>query len=134
VSGGYGQGTGAGFNSLQPAVSPAPPPPPPSSLGRNEPYFDTLTPRNVTALVGNFAYLSCRVRNLGNKTVSEVLTAVVLKMEVTYSSEMTVDSQPATLCYIPEDRSFWKVNGFSTDLDMCLYAHLHSSRQKLSWE
>ncbi|XP_033610161.1 lachesin, partial [Cryptotermes secundus] len=70
VSGGYGQGTGAGFNSLQPAGSPAPPPPPPPSLGRNEPYFDTLTPRNVTALVGKSAYLSCRVRNLGNKTVS----------------------------------------------------------------
>jgi hypothetical protein len=79
VSGGYGQGTGAGFNSLQTAGSPAPPPPPPPSLGRNEPYFDTMTPRNVTALVGKSAYLSCRVRNLGNKTVSEVLTAVILK-------------------------------------------------------
>ncbi|KAJ4434989.1 hypothetical protein ANN_23561 [Periplaneta americana] len=69
VSGGYGQGAGAGFNSLQPAGSPAPPPPP-LPLGRNEPYFDTMTPRNVTALVGKSAYLSCRVRNLGNKTVS----------------------------------------------------------------
>jgi len=70
VSGGYGQATGAGFNSLQPVGSPAPPPPPPPPVGRNEPYFDTLTPRNVTALVGKSAYLSCRVRNLGNKTVS----------------------------------------------------------------
>lgn len=35
-----------------------------------EPYFDETTPRNVTALVGKSAYLSCRVKNLGNKTVS----------------------------------------------------------------
>lgn len=34
-----------------------------------EPYFDDTTPRNVTALVGKSAYLSCRVKNLGNKTV-----------------------------------------------------------------
>lgn len=36
----------------------------------NEPTFDTNIPNNVTALVGKSAYLSCRVRNLGNKTVS----------------------------------------------------------------
>lgn len=36
----------------------------------NEPYFDTSVPNNVTALVGKSAYLSCKVRNLGNKTVS----------------------------------------------------------------
>ncbi|XP_046661231.1 lachesin-like isoform X2 [Homalodisca vitripennis] len=40
--------------------------------GRQDPYFDPLTPRNVTALVGKSAYLSCRVRNLGNRTVSWV--------------------------------------------------------------
>lgn len=34
-----------------------------------EPYFDTNVSNNVTALVGKSAYLSCRVRNLGNKTV-----------------------------------------------------------------
>ncbi|XP_037032142.1 tyrosine-protein kinase receptor TYRO3-like isoform X2 [Bradysia coprophila] len=36
----------------------------------SEPYFDISVPNNVTALVGKSAYLSCRVRNLGNKTVS----------------------------------------------------------------
>lgn len=36
----------------------------------NDPYFDTSVSNNVTALVGKSAYLSCRVRNLGNKTVS----------------------------------------------------------------
>lgn len=35
-----------------------------------EPYFDISVPNNVTALVGKSAYLSCRVKNLGNKTVS----------------------------------------------------------------
>ncbi|XP_013149352.1 PREDICTED: peroxidasin homolog [Papilio polytes] len=37
---------------------------------RLAPSFDVATPRNVTALVGKSAYLSCRVRNLGNRTVS----------------------------------------------------------------
>lgn len=36
----------------------------------NEPYFDNSVANNVTALVGKSAYLSCKVRNLGNKTVS----------------------------------------------------------------
>lgn len=34
------------------------------------PYFDLAASRNVTALVGKTAYLNCRIRNLGNKTVS----------------------------------------------------------------
>lgn len=36
----------------------------------NEPYFDNTVPNNVTALVGKSAYLSCKVKALGNKTVS----------------------------------------------------------------
>lgn len=35
------------------------------------PYFDKAASKNVTALVGHTAYLNCRVRNLGNRTVSE---------------------------------------------------------------
>jgi hypothetical protein len=34
------------------------------------PYFDVSVSKNVTVLVGGTAYLKCRVRNLGNKTVS----------------------------------------------------------------
>ncbi|KAF7991090.1 hypothetical protein HCN44_002652 [Aphidius gifuensis] len=34
--------------------------------------FDDKQPTNVTAMVGKTAYLTCRVRNLGNKTVSWV--------------------------------------------------------------
>lgn len=36
----------------------------------HEPHFDDSMPNNVTTLVGKSAYLSCKVRNLGNKTVS----------------------------------------------------------------
>uniref|UniRef100_A0A2H1VHJ8 SFRICE_037939 n=1 Tax=Spodoptera frugiperda TaxID=7108 RepID=A0A2H1VHJ8_SPOFR len=39
-----------------------------SAGARLAPSFDAATPRNVTALVGKSAYLSCRVRNLGNRT------------------------------------------------------------------
>ncbi|XP_037907668.1 zwei Ig domain protein zig-8-like isoform X2 [Hermetia illucens] len=35
-----------------------------------EPYFDVTMPRNITSLVGKSAYLGCRVKNLGNKTVA----------------------------------------------------------------
>lgn len=34
------------------------------------PHFDFTGFRNVTTLVGNTAYLKCRVRNIGNRTVS----------------------------------------------------------------
>lgn len=36
------------------------------------PYFDISASKNVTALVGSSAYLNCRVRNLGNKTVNSL--------------------------------------------------------------
>ncbi|XP_017138902.1 zwei Ig domain protein zig-8 isoform X3 [Drosophila miranda] len=36
----------------------------------NEPYFDQTMPRNITSLVGKSAYLGCRVKHLGNKTVA----------------------------------------------------------------
>lgn len=34
------------------------------------PYFDANIPNNVTAIVGKSAFLRCKVRNLGNKTVN----------------------------------------------------------------
>lgn len=34
------------------------------------PYFDKVTLKNVTALVGKTTHLSCRIRNVGNRTVS----------------------------------------------------------------
>ncbi|CAB3369599.1 Hypothetical predicted protein [Cloeon dipterum] len=40
---------------------------PPENTG---PYFETSASKNVTALVGKTAYLNCRVRHLGNRTVS----------------------------------------------------------------
>ncbi|EDS37064.1 defective proboscis extension response [Culex quinquefasciatus] len=33
------------------------------------PFFDLSASKNITALVGKTAYLNCRVRNLGNKTI-----------------------------------------------------------------
>ncbi|CAG7786150.1 unnamed protein product [Allacma fusca] len=39
---------------------------------KNSPYIDKLASPNVTALLGKTAYLNCRVKNLGDKTVSWV--------------------------------------------------------------
>jgi hypothetical protein len=36
------------------------------------PYFDYTVFKNITVLVGETAYLKCRVKNIGNKTVSWV--------------------------------------------------------------
>lgn len=37
-----------------------------------EPTFDVAQATNVTALIGKTAYLTCRVRHLGNKTVCSI--------------------------------------------------------------
>lgn len=39
---------------------------------RQGPYFDKAASKNITALLGKTAYLNCKVKNLGNKTVSWV--------------------------------------------------------------
>jgi hypothetical protein len=40
------------------------------SRGIERPYFDDVSPRNVTAIVGQSATLNCRVKHLGDRTVS----------------------------------------------------------------
>jgi hypothetical protein len=37
------------------------------------PYFDDVSPRNVTVVVGQPALLKCRVRHIGNRTVSTLV-------------------------------------------------------------
>lgn len=39
-------------------------------MSATDPYFDASTQKNLTALVGKTAYMTCTVHNLGNKTVS----------------------------------------------------------------
>ncbi|KAK6631243.1 hypothetical protein RUM44_005769 [Polyplax serrata] len=41
------------------------------------PYFDNSVPSNLTGLVGKTAYLNCRVKNLGNRTVGCCLSTLV---------------------------------------------------------
>lgn len=41
------------------------------------PYFDANIPNNVTAIVGKSAFLRCRVRNLGNKTVKPAIYILI---------------------------------------------------------
>ncbi|KRT84762.1 Immunoglobulin, partial [Oryctes borbonicus] len=69
VTAGVHNSGGGGFNAL-PESATLNPVVVPASSSRSEPYFDVTTPKNVSALVGKSAYLSCQVRNLGNKTVS----------------------------------------------------------------
>ncbi|XP_032512034.2 tyrosine-protein phosphatase Lar-like isoform X2 [Danaus plexippus] len=51
-------------NVIRPALAEPRPTP------RTGPYFDLVASKNVTALLGKTAYLNCRVKNLGNKTLN----------------------------------------------------------------
>ncbi|XP_068627801.1 neurotrimin-like [Battus philenor] len=42
----------------------------PRPTPRTGPFFDLAASKNVTALLGKTAYLNCRVKNLGNKTLN----------------------------------------------------------------
>ncbi|XP_037297520.1 tyrosine-protein phosphatase Lar-like isoform X1 [Manduca sexta] len=57
---------GSADNAIPPGVGAADPRPTP----RTGPYFDLVASKNVTALLGKTAYLNCRVKNLGNKTIN----------------------------------------------------------------
>lgn len=39
-------------------------------INYNRPYFDDISPRNVTSIVDETAVLKCRVKNKGDRTVS----------------------------------------------------------------
>lgn len=41
------------------------------------PYFDKSATKNVTTLVGKTAYLNCKVRNVGNRTVSNRISLLI---------------------------------------------------------
>lgn len=50
-----------------------------NSINQNfssKPYFDLTMPKNVTLKVGETAFLSCRVKQLGDKVVSVVLLCI----------------------------------------------------------
>lgn len=41
-----------------------------AAINYNRPYFDDISPRNVTSIVDETAVLKCRVKNKGDRTVS----------------------------------------------------------------
>ena len=57
-----------------------------------------MIPTNVTALVGKSAYLSCKVKNLGNKTVS------------TYAHASYYNCASTNASYIYTNENFHKKN------------------------
>ncbi|KAF7413690.1 hypothetical protein HZH68_002179 [Vespula germanica] len=57
---------------------------------RSGPYFDKSASKNVTALLGKTTYLNCRVKNLGNKTGSELCGVLTSRVEKLLIKEQTV--------------------------------------------
>lgn len=43
-----------------------------------KPYFDDISPRNITTVVDDTAILKCRVKNKGDRTVSAKNTLIFL--------------------------------------------------------
>lgn len=89
------------------------------------PYFDKMASKNVTALLGKTAYLTCRVKNLGNKTVSS--TRVI--GECAMPTYLIISSVAVALC-----ESYYKRTGLINAIHpfarydfiwkiACLHAH-----------
>lgn len=58
------------------------------------PTFDTSVPGNLTGLVGKTAYLNCRVKNLGNRTVSclgsQAFSGLIICNNSSYSKKFRI--------------------------------------------
>lgn len=50
------------------------------------PYFDAHIPNNVTAIVGKSAFLRCKVKNLGNKTVNSFIDFFFIDFSSNFNS------------------------------------------------
>ena len=90
-----------------------------SVAGANgEPVFDPTTERNVTVLVGRTAHLHCRVRFLGNRTVSIILPLISPFIE--HNNTLTY-SQPrlSTAIY-----ASWVANSWQTQTFYSLSFHV----------
>ncbi|XP_046429428.1 neurotrimin isoform X2 [Neodiprion pinetum] len=53
-----------------------------NAAARLGPYFDKAASKNVTALLGKTAYLNCRVKNLGNKTMTPLQVSWVRHRDI----------------------------------------------------
>ncbi|KAF4524985.1 hypothetical protein B566_EDAN011913 [Ephemera danica] len=51
------------------------------------PYFDDVSPRNVTAVVGQSAVLNCRVKHVGDRTVSTLPSVIISQSRVLIKSQ-----------------------------------------------
>lgn len=58
--------------------------------GRERPYFDDVSPRNVSAVVGQSAVLRCRAKHIGNRTVSIVNNSSCLRKSTNQCRERIV--------------------------------------------
>ncbi|XP_044249603.1 zwei Ig domain protein zig-8 isoform X1 [Drosophila takahashii] len=66
-----------------------------STVLNRGPYFDTSATKNVTSLVGKTGHLNCRIKNLGNKTVSWIRHRdlhLLTVSESTYTSDQRFTS------------------------------------------
>jgi hypothetical protein len=68
------------------------------------PFFEISATKNITAIAGHSAYLNCRVRNLGNRTVSRCPRGETITR---YFSQRASESQLAFLF-----RLRWSSSGF----------------------
>lgn len=97
-NGGTGGGGGRDINAVKPNAGQYP-----------GPQFDQETPRNVTALEGKSAYLTCKVKNLDNKTVRtkyiwhDTIVVIVVKI-IRYTT--------GTMCTV-RIRVYWAGVGWS---------------------
>lgn len=80
------------------------------------PFFELYAAKNVTAIAGHSAYLNCRVRNLGNKTVSNKFLS--FPQEKQWAREKVFKStQLCTSSYLESDKNnLWRFSRFESFL------------------
>ncbi|CAF4950489.1 unnamed protein product [Pieris macdunnoughi] len=98
---------------------------PTAGSARLAPSFDAATPKNVTALVGKSAYLSCRVRNLGNRTMKD------LRRSVRVSAALPPSMKVADIAAKGRRR---KSAGVSANVPFTAPPHLINGRQCYKYE
>lgn len=69
------------------------------------PFFELSGAKNITAIAGHTAYLNCRVRNLGNKTVSNKFSSFPHENNKREEKKSFKSTQLCTSSYLRSDKN-----------------------------
>ncbi|XP_055637805.1 zwei Ig domain protein zig-8-like [Toxorhynchites rutilus septentrionalis] len=114
------------------------------ALSDNKPYFDDISPRNVTTVVDDTAVLKCRVKHKGNRTVSWMRKR---DLHILTSSTHTYTGDQRFSVHHPPDSDDWDLKisyaqprdsgiyecqvNTEPKINMAVYLHVTAARAKI---